>query len=98
MLISDKGIASFKIYQDMFPIITKVLETLDACFENNKNTDYSFLIIDSKNKATDVLSFIASGYNNYDANLKIIEYNKARNAISKLQSNLLLNNNFYLCI
>lgn len=93
MWISEKGIASFKIYQDMFPVVEKILLTLSYC--ENKNNDISlvFIIDDTKKTATDILSFIASGYNNYDTNLKATEYNKARNAISMAQSNLILLNN-----
>ncbi len=98
MWISDKGISSFKIYQDMFPIITGVLNALVVCEEKNNNSPFIFLILDSKIKATDILSFIASGYNNYDTKLKVIEYNKARNAISILQSNLILLNNYKILL
>jgi hypothetical protein len=93
MWISEKGIANFKIYQDMFLVIEKVLLTLSDCESKNNNVSLAFLFEDTKKTAIDILSYIASGYNNYDTNLKAIEYNKARNAISVLQSNLILLNN-----
>jgi hypothetical protein len=93
MWISEKGIANFKIYQDMFLVIEKVLLTLSDCESKNNNVSLAFLFEDTKKTAIDILSYIASGYNNYDTNLKAIEYNKARNAISITQSNLILLNN-----
>jgi len=98
MWVYDKGISSFKIYQEMFPVITNALNALVVCEEKNKNSSFAFLILDSKIKATDILSFIASGYNNYDTKLKVMEYNKARNAISILQSNLILLNNYKILL
>ncbi len=92
MWISEKGIASFKIYQDMFPVVEKVLLTLSDC-ESKCVASSAFLIEDTNKTAIEILSYIASGYNNYDTNLKAIEYNKARNAISITQSNLILLNN-----
>ena len=92
MWISEKGIASFKIYQDMFPVVEKVLLTLSDC-ESKCVASSAFLIEDTKKTAIEILSFIASGYNNYDTKLKAIEYNKSRNAISVTQSNLILLNN-----
>lgn len=92
MWISEKGIASFKIYQDMFPVVEKVLLTLSDC-ESKCVASSAFLIEDTKKTAIEILSFIASGYNNYDTKLKAIEYNKSRNAISMTQSNLILLNN-----
>ncbi|MFA7134200.1 MAG: four helix bundle protein [archaeon] len=92
MWISEKGIASFKIYQDMFPVVEKVLLTLSDC-ESKCVASSAFLVEDTKKTTIEILSYIASGYNNYDTNFKATEYNKARNAISMTQSNLILLNN-----
>jgi hypothetical protein len=93
MWISDKGVASFKIYQDMFPVVEKILTILNDCENKNNDGHFAFLIEDTNKTAIEILSYVASGYNNYDTNLKAIEYNKARNAISITQSNLILLNN-----
>ena len=93
MWISEKGIASFKIYQDMFPVVEKVLLTLSDCESKNNDASLVFIIENTKKIAMEILSYIASAYNNYDTKLKAIEYNKARNAISVTQSNLILLNN-----
>ena len=76
----------------MFPVVEKVLSVLGDC-ESMCVASSVFLIEDTKKTTIEILSYIASGYNNYDTKLKATEYNKARNAISVTQSNLILLNN-----
>jgi len=76
----------------MFPVVEKVLSVLGDC-ESMCVASSVFLIEDTKKTTIEILSYIASGYNNYDTNFKATEYNKARNAISMTQSNLILLNN-----
>jgi len=63
----------------MFPVVEKVLSVLGDC-ESMCVASSVFLIEDTKKTTIEILSYIASGYNNYETTLKATEYNKARKA------------------
>lgn len=96
MPFKKNSVASFKLYEDLFKTVTTALNILILCEKRNQDSPFLFLLLDTKNKIVDSLSFLATGFNNYETDLKINEYNKARNSISASLSNFMLLKQFDL--
>jgi hypothetical protein len=85
---TDKGILSFGVYKELFPI---VIETY-LLLEKNKSSlkEHSFIYQNTIENLLNILSFLSKGYNKFHSNEKYLHYSNSRDCLSNTQSNLLI--------
>jgi hypothetical protein len=87
LINTDKGIITFGIYKEIFPI---VIETYQYLEKNNNLLNKYPIYIDTINNLFNILSNLSKGYNKFHSRDKMILYSYSRDCVSTVQSNLLI--------
>ncbi len=85
-----KGFTNLSAYEEVFPIVIHVIQTLQSYKRENKQGEFIDLIDKAKNKAVSILTSLADGYNKYHAEDKVVLYSQARSNVSHTQSLMLV--------
>ena len=88
LINTDKGILSFGVYKELFPIVIETYNFLEKNKESIKEP--SFIYSETIKHLFEILSYISKGYNKFHTNEKSFLYSSSRDCVSTVQSNLLV--------